>query len=100
MRNNLGKLRRIWCKGMKKDKHESWVRKQKDMKVCPILNKVKEMVMRTPISEIRLTHIPKENEIKQREWIKEKNDKTMKVSWTCPHIKKKLINKTMNAQLR
>ena len=99
MRNKLGKLRRRWCKGTKKDKHESWVRKQKDMKVCPILDKVKEMGMRTPISEISLTYMPKENEIKQREWMKEKKDKTMKASWTCPRIKKKLINKTMNAQL-
>ena len=51
------------------------------------------------ITEISLTYIPKENEIKQREWMKEKKDKTMKASWTCPCIKKKLINKTMNAQL-
>ena len=51
------------------------------------------------ITEISLTYIPKENEIKRREWMKEKKDKTIKVSWTCPRIKKQLINKTMNAQL-
>ena len=32
----------------------------------------------TEIIEISLTYIPKENEIKRREWMKEKNDKTMK----------------------
>jgi hypothetical protein len=53
----------------------------------------------TEITEISLTYIPKENEIKRREWMKEKKDKTMKASWTCPRIKKQLINKTMNAQL-
>ena len=51
------------------------------------------------ITEIRLTYIPKENEIKRREWMKEKKGKTMKASWTCPCIKTQLINKTMNAQL-
>jgi hypothetical protein len=53
----------------------------------------------TKITEIILTYIPKENEIKRREWMKEKNDKTMEASWTCPRIKKQLINKSMNAQL-
>ena len=53
----------------------------------------------TKITEIILTYIRKENEIKRREWMKEKNDKTMKASWTCPRIKKQLINNTMNAQL-
>ena len=53
----------------------------------------------TEIIEIILTYIPKENEIKRREWMKEKKEKTMKASWTCPRIKKKLINRTMNAQL-
>ena len=43
--------------------------------------------------------MPKENEIKRREWMKEENDKTMKASWTCPRINKQLINKTMNAKL-
>jgi hypothetical protein len=53
----------------------------------------------TEITEIILTYIPKENEIKRREWIKEKKDKIMKASWRCPHIKKQLINNTMNVQL-
>ena len=50
------------------------------------------------ITKISLTYIPKENEIKRREWMKEKKDKTMKAFWICPCIKKKLINKTRNAQ--
>jgi hypothetical protein len=64
VRNKLGKLRRRWCIGTKKDQNESWAIKQKDMKVFPIIDKVKEMGIRTPIGEIILTYIPKENEIK------------------------------------